>query len=695
MIGVQRTLVRAVEFRIADSFIDSLARLTAQEQKAVKTTAFDLQLDPADPRLRFHRVEHSRDPNFWSVKVTLDLRIIVHRTGGGLLLCYAGHHDDAYRWAENRKIERHPTTGAAQVVEVRERLVEEIAPPQPARTDAPPLFATVPDSELLRYGVPEEWLPDVRAATEDTLLELVRHLPQEAAEALVELATGGVPEVAAAGAPGDDPFDHADARRRFRTLADARALERALEWPWEKWAIFLHPTQQKVVEGEYDGPVRIHGSAGTGKTVVCLHRAVHLARRHPEARVLVTTFWRTLADASAVMLDRLAGNEPDVRSRITARALGDVARDLYTGLFGPPQLASGALQRELLAGAIARAGDPDLAFAEVMDVWDGLVDAFQLRSWPDFRDAVQPGAGGPPDIARRERLWRVFEPVLAELDARGLVTSGGMFGRLTVHYAAAPSPFAFIVVDEAQDLGIADLRFLAALGRTRPDSLFFAGDLGQRIFRQPFSWAALGVDIRGRSYALPINYRTSHQIRRTADRLLPPVLRDADGFEEVRARTVSSFSGPPPEIVVAADVEAEIAAVAAWLRALAPAVRPEEIGVFVRSAEQLPRARRALEAAGLAAADLSETATPGPDRASVGPMHLAKGLEFKAVAVMACDRDVVPLRARIETVGAAADLDDVHATERQLFYVACTRARERLLISGVAPGSACLEELRP
>src|SRR5690606_10134184 len=150
MIGVQRTLVRAVEFRIADSFIDSLARLTAQEQKAVKTTAFDLQLDPADPRLRFHRVEHSRDPNFWSVKVTLDLRIIVHRTGGGLLLCYAGHHDDAYRWAENRKIERHPTTGAAQVVEVRERLVEEIAPPQPARTDAPPLFATVPDSELLR-----------------------------------------------------------------------------------------------------------------------------------------------------------------------------------------------------------------------------------------------------------------------------------------------------------------------------------------------------------------------------------------------------------------------------------------------------------------------------------------------------------------------------------------------------------------
>jgi superfamily I DNA/RNA helicase len=280
------------------------------------------------------------------------------------------------------------------------------------------------------------------------------------------------------------------------------------------------------------------------------------------------------------------------------------------------------------------------------------------------------------------------------LHARGLVTMAGMFGRLTAHYAAAPSPFAFVVVDEAQDMGVAELRFLAALGRTRPDGLFFAGDLGQRIFRQPFSWVGLGVDIRGRSFALPINYRTSHQIRRLADRLLPAVLADADGFEEVRASTVSSFSGPPPQIIVAPDAEAEIVAVAGWLRGLAHDVSPQEIGVFVRSTAELPRARAALEAAGLAASELTDSVEPKPGAVSIGPMHLAKGLEFKAVAVMACDESVVPLQSRVEAVGATADLDDLYTTERHLLYVACTRAREHLLVSGVAPGSAYLEDLR-
>src|SRR5437764_7004194 len=178
-----------MEFRIADTFTDSLARLTGDEQKAVKTTAFDLQLNPAHPGLQFHKLDKPRDPNFSSVRVSKDIRLIVHKTSNSLLLCYVGHHDNAYQWAERRKLETHPKTGAAQFVEIRET-VQEIVIPQyvQASVEAPPkpkLFVAIPDEQLLAYGVPVEWLNDVRQANEDTVLALADHLPAEAAEALL------------------------------------------------------------------------------------------------------------------------------------------------------------------------------------------------------------------------------------------------------------------------------------------------------------------------------------------------------------------------------------------------------------------------------------------------------------------------------------------------------------------------------
>src|SRR5438445_9336274 len=154
-----------MEFRIADTFTDSLSRLTGEQQKAVKTTAFDLQLNPAHPSLQFHRLAKSKDPNFWSVRVSQDVRLIVHKTGTSLLLCYVDHHNGAYAWAERRKLETHPKTGAAQLVEIRERVQEVVVPAYVQATHAPTpkksLFAHMADTELLAHGVPAEWLSDV------------------------------------------------------------------------------------------------------------------------------------------------------------------------------------------------------------------------------------------------------------------------------------------------------------------------------------------------------------------------------------------------------------------------------------------------------------------------------------------------------------------------------------------------------
>jgi len=184
-----------MDFRIADTFTGSLARLTGEEQKAVKATAFDLQMNPASPGMSFHKLDKAKDKHFWSVRVSADIRLIVHKTRGSLLLCYVDHHDKAYDWAERRKLETHPKTGAAQWVEIRETVKEVVAPvyvrQELPAAPKPRLFAALTNDELLSYGVPAEWLDDVRAANEDTLLGLTDHLPAEAAEALL----GGVPPI--------------------------------------------------------------------------------------------------------------------------------------------------------------------------------------------------------------------------------------------------------------------------------------------------------------------------------------------------------------------------------------------------------------------------------------------------------------------------------------------------------------------
>ena len=221
--------------------------------------------------------------------------------------------------------------------------------------------------------------------------------------------------------------------------------------------------------------------------------------------------------------------------------------------------------------------------------------------------------------------------------------------------------------------------------------LFFAGDLGQRIFRTPFSWKSLGIDVRGRSFTLRVNYRTSHQIRTQADRLLPGAIADVDGNEESRKGTISVYDGPPPIMRVFDDTAAEARAVGDWIAArIREGFGPEEIGVFVRSQAEMDRARAAAKFAGAEVAELTADSEGAAGKIAISPMHLAKGLEFRAIAVVACDDEILPLQERIETVADDADLEEASNTERHLLYVACTRARDHLIVTGVSPESEFL-----
>lgn len=721
-----------MHFRIADTFTDALTRLAATDQKAVKVSVMDLQLDPSSPGLQMHRIDKSKDPNFWSARVNRDIRLVLHKTASSLLVAYVDHHDKAYAWAQRRRIEAHPRTGAVQIVEVRERVEEDrpdlsqlwsVNAAAPGFAEASrAIFTHLSAEELLSIGVPIDWIEPIHATSEDGFFELANHLPAEAAEALLEYAATGrlaarpeqpafEPDAAFAEQPESNlpsfesilhepplpgPYEHPDARRRFLTVSSAEELQAALDAPWDKWSVFLHPSQRAVVERSYNGPARVAGSAGTGKTVVALHRAVRQIRQDPSARILLTTFSEPLAGSLRTKLDVLAGPDTSIVPRITVVSFRGLALELFQLALGRrPRVASSEQVAAALTSAATEAELKGFSQRFLVAEWTSVIDAWRVADAAGYAEVPRLGRKNRMGARQREALWPIFESAREQLRGQGLLTWAGVFHALADHYQGRDAkPFSHVVVDEAQDLGVPELRLLCAIAPPGRDRLFFAGDLGQRIFQQPFSWKALGADVRGRSATLKVNYRTSQQIREAADRLLPPMVRDVDGREEDRRGTISVFEGVAPEIALDIDEAAETKRVGEFLnRAVQDGIQPTEIGVFVRSRRELPRARQAVLAAGLEPVELTEQSVDVGQRVAIGTMHLAKGLEFKAVAVMACDDEVLPSAERIDAVVEESDLDDVYETERHLLYVACTRARDRLLVSATQPGSEFLSDL--
>lgn len=684
-----------MDFRIADTFTNSLAKLTSEEQKLVKTTAFDLQLNRSNPGDSFHKLDRAKDKNFWSVRVSRDIRIIVHKSESSLLLCYVDHHDKAYDWASRRKLEVHPKTGAAQIIEIREsvqEIVKRVYVTHEVEAIVRHPFEKISDDIFMSLGVPREWIDDVKKANEENMFDILQHLPNEASEALLEIATGDrKPELVPA-IQVENPFEHPDAQRRFRVLTNRDELERALDFPWDKWAVFLHPSQKQIVEFNFSGPARVSGSAGTGKTIVALHRAVYLARKYEESRVLLTTFSKILANALKVKLRRLVSNEPRLAERIEVVSIDEIGQRLARLNLGIVNVATINRISELIKSERER--NPSIKYSQnfLLSEFIEVVDAWRLTSWEEYRDFKRLGRKTRLPENQRLLLWTIFSSTISRLEELKLKTNAVIFYELAEHIRKTGiKPFDFAIVDEAQDISVYHLRFLATLGLDKPNALFFAGDMGQRIFQQPFSWRSVGVDIRGRAKTLTINYRTSHQIRSHSDKLLAPEISDVDGNTESRKTTISVFDGPKPEMRSFKEPIAESDFVGFWLRNLINSgIAPHEIGVFVRSENEIKRALAAIIGAKVDYVILDENVETLTTKVSISTMHLAKGLEFKAVVVMACDDEIIPLQERMESVTDNSDLEEVYNTERHLLYVACTRARERLLLTSVEPSSEFL-----
>lgn len=692
-----------MEFRIADTFQKSLDKLTNQEQKVVKAKAFDIQLNISGNSNQFHRLDRAKDSNFWSVRVNSDIRIIAHKSGKSVMLTYVDHHDDAYKWAANRVIRKHPRTGAAQIIEIKEATNPvSTSDNAPHTTENDKLFIELDSDLLALIGVPEEFVAQVQACDEAMFFELTEKLPAEASEKLIEYAAGGISKEDLAQAPifiqdtnKDDELglDHPEAARRFALVTDEAALHAALDFPWHKWTVFLHPDQKRFTELSYKGSARVSGSAGTGKTIVALHRAVYLHKQNPEKNILLCTFTKTLASALKQKLEVLLAKDEAAFEKITVMHLEGVAFAHLKRNGRQPNIISKTQLLNFLRRSAQSVQITNYENGFLLSEWENVIDDWGIETLEDYTNLSRVGRKSKLGTNQRKDLWRIFDETKQLLKSRNLTTWSHIFRELSLTNDPS-AQYDHVIIDEAQDISSAELSFLARHYGDKPNGLFFAGDIGQRIFRAPFSWSSLGVDVRGKSNILKVNYRTSQQIRAKADLLLPKEIKDGDNQSEDRSGTVSVFSGEVPKISLSDDEAGEAKIVSDWIKEqVDQGIAPTEIGVFVRTEHQYKRALSAIKDSGNTGVVLNYKLDGDDSSINYGTMHLAKGLEFRSVAVMACDDDILPLRERVKLFTEEVDIEEVERTERQLLYVAFTRARESLLVTGVGVGSKYLYDL--
>lgn len=686
---------RKPKVALSQDFLLNLARLPAAVQGKVLKWAIRFQTDPTASGFNYETIRAARDANLKSIRIDGDWRgiVFVPPRSDLYILLYVDHHDQAYRWAAQRKLAINPVTGAMQVV-----LLEEVqAPPQPAATatrpalsdtvERQPLFGGLSDTDLLSLGIPEDLLARVRQITSEAELDVLQQaLPIEAYEGLFLVAAGDTVSqvLSARETQVDRPIDTedfassvetAESQSRFVVVDNDEALTAIMNAPLAQWRVFLHPIQKKLAIGDRSGPVRVLGGAGTGKTVLAMHRAKWLAEHAtpPDKKVLVTTFTRNLAIDIETNLNTLCAR--DVMSRIEVRNLDAwVLRFLrskryeQTIVYGRQNEAAECWSRALAVKDASLGLDDEFYAAELEQV----ILAQGVATLDAYRAARRVGRGVMLNRAKRDAVWPVFEEYRAQLASRRLKEVDDAY-RDAAQLIAKDShyPYSAIVVDETQDFGPQALRLLRALIEPGKNDLFFVGDGHQRIYdRNKAGMSRSGIDIRGRARKLYINYRTTDEIRRQAVALLEGVEVDDldDGADDnSRYKSLSHGSAPIKESCLSwEDLVTRVKAILADWGVVPDAVDLGATCIMAESRSARDQLMSAIRSAGYAVESIEADTRVKAEANGLlfATMHRAKGLEFQNVIVTS-------------TRVGKGDRGEVAP---QLIYVALTRAKQRAAI---------------
>lgn len=655
---------------LAQDFLENLATLKSAVQGKILKWALLFQSNPMSQGINYEPINGARDKNLKSVRIDQDWRGIIFKppTGDLYVLMYVDHHDAAYKWAEGRRVAINPTTGALQVFAV-ESLVEpalqqarHVAVQTPddqtsaqqaeSSKTATALFASLSDQELLSIGTPEELLAQVRSISCEAELDALQsYLPVEAYEGLFLIAAGdSVSDVLMSRETRIDQvvdttdfataIETAESQSRFVVVADEETMAAILNSPLAQWRVFLHPTQRKLAQGDRSGPMRVLGGAGTGKTVLAMHRAKWLAeqRATTEKKVFFTTFTRNLAADIEENLKTLCS--PAVMQKIEVKNLdawvhGFLRRHKYEHkiIYNRKQDEAGeAWQRAMALQDTSLVLPPGFYEEEL----ERVVLAQGVSSRDEYRLAKRTGRGIILTRGKRDVIWPVFEEYRAQLASRKLKEVDDAYRDAATLLQDKPQAYSSIIVDETQDFGPQALRLLRAMVPNEPNDLFFVGDGHQRIYsRNRASMSASGINIKGRSRKLYLNYRTTEEIRRLAVATLEGCEVDDldEGSDEVK-RYKSLSHGPVPKTLDFQHLEDALGSLTPLLKASLAEGR--SVCVIVPTKHNANAVHGSLKSEKISATILGPDERDQPDSKSVriATMHRAKGLEFDEVVLL-------------------------------------------------------------
>jgi hypothetical protein len=653
--------------------------------------------NPTTRGINYERINDAADRNLHSVRIDQNYRGIVLKPDRGDVYCllWVAKHDDAYEWARRHKVAINPEAGNMQVFQAAH---VEPAAPTPASVGRAGFFAGLKDRELVRLGVPEDAIANVRAVdSEDELDGLQSQIPDDAYEALFLYAAGDSYEqiVRERELPARvDTEDFAAAltldatKRHFLVITDDMDLEGLLAAPLALWRVFLHPTQRKLVERDWNGPVRVLGGAGTGKTVVAMHRAVWLARhRHHDAEgkpVLFTTFTRTLADDIRANIAMIAS--PAERERIEVVNIDQWAMGILRRFGYKPQLLFDERQRRALweRAMTRRPDDADYGESFYRAEFERVVLPQGCESADDYMRASRLGRGKQLSRADRRRLWPVFAEYRSQLRAANLREPEEAYrdALALLRKDGRDLGVRSIVIDETQDLSPAALALLRAAVPEGKNDLFLVGDAHQRIYRHRATLSKVGIDIRGRGRRLRVNYRTTDEIRRwAAARLANCAIDDLDGQPDTLVGYQSLTHGPAPDDEAVTSRETERKAIAdALARLEAEGIPDRSVCIAVRTNDQAVEYETWLREIGREALRLDRDVNDDQSKGGVrvATMHRVKGLEFDAVIIAGYQGPDEFARSHADDTDAGVYVDTL-TNERCLLHVAATRAKRYLM----------------
>lgn len=695
---------------LSETFFDAVFKLPKKIQDKVVNFQRKFREDPTTSGIHLEPIAQFRNNALRTARVDDNYRVVVGvLDGDNYSLLYVADHEEAYRWGTNKRFVWNEHTQACQLVTIEEK-VEEHTIPSPTPAEAS-FFSGIPEEKLLKIGIPQETIQRVMAIENlDDLDALEPILPVDAYENIFNIMDGeNIDYIIAAIEEGqarsdEDKLLSDNNKRRFVEITDDDALQQIIEQGMDKWQIFLHPSQRKLVDAEYKGAMKVSGGAGTGKTIAAIHRLKYLCQKQG-ANVLFTTYTRTLCENLASSIQKL--NIPSQKYTLSNidKVLLDVAdkykvKDGYKVLDYSGDEESLKLWREVLETEVTEF-DEQFLYDEYIDVivYFGNKDVKQYM--------MQPRVGRTKALSRKQRIdiWKLVEKYVALKQERRVVDRLELFNETTTYLNENDiHPYTNVIADEFQDFSNPELKFLRALVAEGRNDLFLTGDPVQRIYTgRKINFGAAGINVRGvRSKKLKINYRTTEPIKRVALSVVKGVdFDDMDGGKENLKGYVSLIhEGEAPQYRIVVDANAEVQQVIDWMKeCLDSDIKLSEICIAAPSMNLLKDMQSRLHHDGTDYRVLKGSKRQGSTKGGVDlcTLHSLKGLEYRVIILLGINERNIP--SRVKEGYPFSGMDKVAQKEflsakRSLLYVAITRARQLVYMVGFGEPTGLLKTNR-